>query len=160
MLSRLLKHKVHTDTADEDEDAKLLKERLKEATDHENSRAYKQAAASYEEALEVSPDDVAIRCGFGRCLILSGQNQRASEEFKTASKLHPQHIPALLGYSRCLLMAGDHSGATEQLRSAILLDPNHLMSAHVMYGNEAGGWTSSQAMTHYIGSSIMCTATS
>lgn len=91
------------------------------------------AAATYEAALQASPDDAALCHDLGRLYLASGRPADALRELERAVRANGAVAVYQLDYGRALEASGDLPGAEKAYRRAVELSPN-LPGAHFALG--------------------------
>ena len=82
-----------------------------------------EAAMWYQEALDLSPNDVGLLFRTGLLLGGEGRHQAAAERLRRAVEIEPSFGPGWVELSRSLSETGDHLEAAEALTRALELAP-------------------------------------
>lgn len=86
---------------------------------------FAKAAAVYQKALALKPNQVGIETDMGTAFYYSGQPDQAEAAYKKAVAMDPKYINARLNYGIFLLYQHmDRKGAREQLTAALQLNPS------------------------------------
>jgi tetratricopeptide (TPR) repeat protein len=90
-----------------------------------NSGRIRDAAAAFDEALKVSPQQAPVLLGAGVTAHLQGREEHARRFLVDALKLDPSMTPAALLLGNVLYRSGDLEGAIEVYQQALLRVPAH-----------------------------------
>jgi tetratricopeptide (TPR) repeat protein len=85
---------------------------------------HERAAAEFEKALELQPDDASTHVKLGRALVAMGRTGEARTHYDEALRLSPRQDEAHLALVELLSAQGDPSAALEHAREAIAIEPN------------------------------------
>lgn len=80
-----------------------------------------KSAASFEQALQLRPDDVATLVWLGEVQLARGRPEAAEPLFAKASALQPRSVPPRFGLGRTALARKDYAGAVKHLEEALAL---------------------------------------
>ena len=81
------------------------------------------AAAAFERALAVRPDDVAALVWLGEVRLAQGQAEAAERAFQRAADIEPRANATWFGLGRAALARRDYRRAVDTLERALALDP-------------------------------------
>jgi tetratricopeptide (TPR) repeat protein len=90
-----------------------------------NSGRIPEAAAAFEEALKVAPQEAPVLLGAGVTAHLQGREEDARRLLVDALKLDPAMTPAALLLGNVLYQSGDIDGAIEIYQQALARAPTH-----------------------------------
>jgi tetratricopeptide (TPR) repeat protein len=83
-----------------------------------------RAAAEYERALALRPEDASLHAKLGKVLAGLGRAEEARAQFLEALRLEPEEEAAHLGLSEILAAQGEAGAALEHARHALAVEPN------------------------------------
>lgn len=84
-----------------------------------------------QDALEQSPDNIALLLLYGRASLEQLHLEDAQEAFERVLALDPQHTDAHLGVARVLFLQGEPSGAAVRAERVLLQEPDNAQ-AHLL----------------------------
>jgi tetratricopeptide (TPR) repeat protein len=99
---------------------------LGEALELHQAGRHAEAAALYQRALEVDPNEPTALYLFGLLNFEMGQAQTALELLRKVVGIRPDHVQARLTLANLLHWRGDYADAAEQFRAVIEADPDNL----------------------------------
>ena len=88
-------------------------------------RKYDDAAAAYQEAIELNPDAIAVHRHKGEALRLAKKYDEAVGEFRLAIKAEPKYASAHNDLGITLGAMGKHDDAMAEFRAAVAVDPHY-----------------------------------
>lgn len=84
-----------------------------------------EAAACFDRALDLDPEDLQARNNLGIARAELGDLTGAAEHFRAVLRKDPRHTDALANYGRLLVSTGDVQEGIDHLRRALELKPDH-----------------------------------
>ena len=90
---------------------------------HTTRGAFTEAAAAFEQALALQPDDVPTLISLGEVHLEQGRPAAAEPLFVQALALRPGSVWARVGLGRAAVMRRDYLQAVEHLEEALAVDP-------------------------------------
>ena len=91
---------------------------------HFEQQNFDQAANWYSKALDVRPDDVAVRTDYGTALYNVGKTDQAIAEFRKSLEYDPNHPQGLFNLGVVLLeVKNDKQGALENFEKLVAAHP-------------------------------------
>jgi tetratricopeptide (TPR) repeat protein len=103
------------------------------ATDLLKKNQYEAAAAEWNKALELEPDEAPAHNNLGLALVNTGMAEQGIAHYRKALELSPGYPEAHNNWGSALVAGGRLSEAAEQFEKALASDPEHA-SAHVNLG--------------------------
>jgi len=82
------------------------------------------AESKFEQAVQSTPDDPALRNDYAAVLARLGKNDAARDQYEAALRLRPNFYDARMNYGALLSRAGDNDRAAQQFAEAARLQPN------------------------------------
>ena len=93
------------------------------------AKKYAEAAAKFEEAIELRSDAVASMMSLGNCYLRLGRNGDALARFLAATRTDPSFGPAHYNLAAFYAVTGDATNALKSLEKACTLDSRAKRSA-------------------------------
>lgn len=112
-----------------------------------NARNYRGAANAYQQALQLSPDSLAVLNNLGVIYAHLGDYTRAAEAYERALRLAPNSFPLLLNLGLTYYKSGNYEAAAKPFAKAVSLQPGNFQARTLLamsyYGSQkyalAGG---------------------
>ena len=140
-LIRMQQYKEATEDIDailsqdpDEENALLLRGRLKEATGHPE-----EAEADFRKVTEDNPFNEQAYLCLGQLYIGQKKLEEAIALFDEAIELNPHFVQAYHERGRAKLLNGDKDGATEDMKKELELNPQESKAFNGEYNNRPGG---------------------
>jgi len=91
-----------------------------------HEKHYEEAAARFEEALNIKPDYVEARRNLANALAIQGKIAESVPHFVELVKLTPDDFDVRYNLGTIVLRLGEHERAVTHLAEAVGLDPHHV----------------------------------
>ncbi len=92
---------------------------------YQSNHVLAAAAASYENAMLLAPDDMRWRYYYAHLLEQSGETKRAVQAYQAVIDLSPDYMPARLRLAGALLNLGDNRAARDAYDQVLREDPGN-----------------------------------
>lgn len=99
----------------------------------EDDARYEEAAALYQRAIDVAPDDPVLHYNLGNVLYALGRCGEAIASFRQATALDPEYVEAWSNLGACLADEDDTHGALKALDTALALMPGFEPAIQTLY---------------------------
>jgi tetratricopeptide (TPR) repeat protein len=96
-----------------------------ERSPQDRERLYDQARRSYQEALELDPDNLGAHKALARLYVNIKDHDRAIATFEHALKAHPKEAPVWFDLGTYQMQCKEWAAAVENLRQAVALEPEN-----------------------------------
>jgi len=105
---------------------------LASARSYVEAEKYAEAAIQYQNALQISPDDVETLISLGEAQLKLQRPQEAYNAFLRASNADPGNVPSRQYLASMLLLSKRYDLAIEQATSILDLDSGNLMAREIL----------------------------
>ncbi len=96
-----------------------------QARDHFQARRFAEAAAAYERAAALNPNNAGTFAGLGAARLAMNDARGAIRAYEKATQLQPSSSGFHSALGRAYFMAGDRAHAGAEFQRALSLDPNN-----------------------------------
>ncbi|MGC9324498.1 MAG: tetratricopeptide repeat protein [Desulfomonilia bacterium] len=105
---------------------------LESAREYMDQEKFAEAAIQFQNALQISPDDVETLVTLGEVQLKLQRPQEAYNAFLRASKADPKNVPSRQYLASMQLLAKQYELAIEQARAILEQEPDNLLAKEIL----------------------------